>query len=101
MSKNLILSICRNNENRCKRRRSKSPEEIVEKLILTLEEEFAKLRFGYNTKLNLTEICDAHGDLWVHEKCATWTAFNGSNEGPLTVTSLVEKAMFTVKKFNL
>ena len=44
----------------------------------------------------LSEICDARGDLWVHEKCATWTAATAYNEEKLSATNLVGKAIATV-----
>lgn len=56
-------------------------------------------QFGYDKKKTLSEICDSHGDLWVHEKCATWTAATASSDEKLSGTKLVGKAIATVTNF--
>ena len=77
-----------------KRRRTNSWEDIGEQLISTSEE--TQSQFGYDKIKTLSEICDARGDLWVHEKCATWTAATTNSGEKLSVTNLVEKAIATV-----
>ena len=85
-----------NSERVRKRRRTNSWEETGDQLISTSEN--IQSQFGYDKKKTLSEICDARGDLWVHEKCATWTAATANSEEKLSVTSLVGKAIATVRK---
>lgn len=77
-----------------KRRRRDSREETGEQLISSTKD--WQSQFGYDKKKTLSEICDARGDLWVHEKCATWTAATTNSGEKLSVTKLVEKAIATV-----
>lgn len=77
-----------------KRRRRDSWEETSEQLISSSKDR--QSQFGYDKKKTLSEICDARGDLWVHEKCATWTAATANSGEKLSVTKLVEKAISTV-----
>ena len=86
---------CRDDFERAhKRRRTNSWEETGEQLISTSDD--TQSQFGYDKKKTLSEICDDRGDLWVHEKCATWTAATADNEEKLSVTNLVGKAISTV-----
>lgn len=78
-----------------KRRRTNSWEETGEQLVSTSED--IQPQFGYDTKKTLSEICDARGDLWVHEKCATWTAETANSEEKFSVTNIVGKAIATVR----
>ena len=77
-----------------KRRRTNSWEETGEALISTNGNTLPQ--FGYGKKKTLSEICDARGDLWVHEKCATWTAATANSEEKLSVANLVGKAIAMV-----
>ena len=62
----------------------------------TLLDEDALHLFGYDQKRSLAEASDDRGDLWVHEKCATWTAATANKNETLSVTNLVLKALATV-----
>ena len=62
----------------------------------TLLDEDALHLFGYDKKKSLAEASDDRGDLWVHEKCATWTGATANKNENLSVTNLVSKALATV-----
>ena len=61
----------------------------------TIQDDMAP-KFGFGQKKNLSDVTDDRGDLWVHEKCATWTAATANSKENLSVTKLVVRALTTV-----